>query len=68
MHRPVAKQWLCKQRPLLGNARYIHGAKIGKGVFYVVRAATVAMQLHTKDTSTTIEGCVFCVVRSEELS
>jgi hypothetical protein len=23
-HRPVAKQWLCKQRPLLRNVRNIH--------------------------------------------
>jgi hypothetical protein len=23
-YRPVAKQWLCKQRPLLGNARNMH--------------------------------------------
>jgi hypothetical protein len=23
-HRPVAKQWLCKQRPLLGNDRNAH--------------------------------------------
>jgi hypothetical protein len=23
-YRPVAKRWICKQQPLLGNARYIH--------------------------------------------
>jgi hypothetical protein len=25
-YRPVAKQWICKHRPLLDNARNIHAA------------------------------------------
>jgi hypothetical protein len=53
-YRPAAKHWLCKQRPLLGNAR---NNRIT--MFSVVCAATVAMQRRSKHTSTTIEGLCF---------
>jgi hypothetical protein len=32
-YRPVAKQWLCKQRPLLGNARNTYTTTIKSSVF-----------------------------------
>jgi hypothetical protein len=32
-YRPVAKRWLCKQRPLLGNARNIHARNNRRTVF-----------------------------------
>jgi hypothetical protein len=41
-YRPVPKQWLSKQQPLLGNARNTH-TTIEEQVFYVVRCAIVAM-------------------------
>jgi hypothetical protein len=41
-YRPVAKQWLCKQWPLLANARNIHAYNnrgiVGNDAFYSVRA------------------------------
>jgi hypothetical protein len=38
------------------------------GVFYVVRAATVAMHRRVNILLRQQRGCVFCVVRAEELS
>jgi hypothetical protein len=43
-YRPVAKQWLYKQRPLLGKARNIHSGNNRRKVFSVVRAAAVSGQ------------------------
>jgi hypothetical protein len=41
-YRPVAKRWLCKQRPLLGNASNIHAhnntVSVENDVFCLVRA------------------------------
>jgi hypothetical protein len=60
-YRPVGKRWLCKQRPLLGNARNIHARNNRRTLFVVVRAATVSGQRldkhvpATKDTNATIE-------------
>jgi hypothetical protein len=61
-YRPVAKQTLCKQRPLLGNAR-----NNGRTVFSVVRAEAVSGQRLSKhvpeamDTNTTTEErCFLC--------
>jgi hypothetical protein len=32
---PIAKQWLCKQRPLIGNARNMHATIEERG--YAIR-------------------------------
>jgi hypothetical protein len=58
-YKPVAKRWLCKQRPLLGNARNIHAHNNRRTVFYVVRVATVAMQRRGKQASAKIEALCF---------
>jgi hypothetical protein len=52
-YRKVTKQWLHKQRSLLGNAPTL------EGVIYLVFAATVAMKRHGKHASTVIEGLYF---------
>jgi steroid 5-alpha reductase family enzyme len=59
VYRPIAKLWLCKQQPLLGDARNIHEHNRRTVLFCVVHAATVAMQEHSKNTSTTIERLCF---------
>jgi hypothetical protein len=66
-YRPVAKRTLRKQRPFLGNGsvntfprQLMRTQQLSycwkRGVFYVVRAATVAMQRRGKHGSTTTEG------------
>jgi hypothetical protein len=66
-YRPVAKQRLYKQRPLLGNARNMHGRNNRRTVFSVVHAAAVSGQQlgrhvpFATDTSTMIENGVFYV-------
>jgi hypothetical protein len=66
-YRSDAKQWLCKQQPLLCSARNTHARNNWKRCFYVARPVTVAMQGRRKHTSTRIGGCVFCVVNAKEL-
>jgi hypothetical protein len=58
-YKPVAKRWLCKQRPLLGNARNIIACNNRRNVFYVVRAATVAVQRRGKHASAKIKALCF---------
>jgi hypothetical protein len=43
-YKPVAKRWLCKERPFLGNARNIHEHNNRRVLFSVVRVATVSRQ------------------------
>jgi hypothetical protein len=47
-YRPVAKQWFCKQRPLLDNACNMYARNNSycwkRGVFYVVRVVAVSEQ------------------------
>jgi hypothetical protein len=43
-YRPVAMWWLCKQQPLLGNARNIHARNNRRTVFSVVCATAVSRQ------------------------
>jgi hypothetical protein len=66
-YRPVAKQRLCKQRPLLGNARNMHARYNRRTVFSVVRAAAISGQRLGKHvpaatvTNVTIkERCLLC--------
>jgi hypothetical protein len=66
-YRPVADLWLCKQRPLLVNARNIHARNNRRTVFSVVHPATVSAQRLGKhmpvatDTNSTIEErCFLC--------
>jgi hypothetical protein len=49
-YRPVSKRWLCKQQPLLGNARYKH-ARNNK----ITVTQPVSRQRMGKQASTTIE-------------
>jgi hypothetical protein len=63
---PVTEQWLCKQRPLLGNACNIH-ASSNRTVCSVVRSADISGQRLGKhvpavmDTNATIEErCFLC--------
>jgi hypothetical protein len=53
-YRPVAK-WLCKHRPLLGNVSNMHATI--EWLFYVVRAATVAVQRRGKYVYTKMRPC-----------
>jgi hypothetical protein len=42
--RPVAREWICEQRPLLGNGRNKHARNnraVGGGVFYTVHVESV---------------------------
>jgi hypothetical protein len=56
-YRPVAKRLLCKQRPLLGNARNIYAPNNMRTVFPVVRTAAIAMQRRSKHMSTAKSPC-----------
>jgi hypothetical protein len=61
----VARQWIYKQRPLLGNARNIYARNNRRTVFSVVCAAAVSAQQlgkhvpATVDTNATIEERCF---------
>jgi hypothetical protein len=57
-YRPVTKQWLDKQWPLLGNACNTRKRRYKNGVFYVISTATIAEQRRGKHTST-IEALCF---------
>jgi hypothetical protein len=59
-YRPVVKQRLGKQWPLIGNARNIHARDNRRAVFLcVVRATIVVMQRSSKHTSKTTETPCF---------
>jgi hypothetical protein len=58
-YRPVAKQRLYKQRPLLGTACNIHTRNNIRTVFNVVCAATVTVQGRGKHAPTIVEGLCF---------
>jgi hypothetical protein len=55
-YRPGAKRWLCKQQPLLGNARYIHARKNRITVFHVARSAAVSGKQLSKQVPATTDA------------
>jgi hypothetical protein len=66
-YRPVAKEWLYKQRPLLSNTRNIQARNNRRTMFSMVRGAAVSGQQLGKhaptvtDTkATTEEWCFLC--------
>jgi hypothetical protein len=63
-YRPVAKQWLCKHRPLLVTSATFTHATIEERRFLCGprRDCCCATQRYNN------RGCVFCGVRAEELS
>jgi hypothetical protein len=66
-YRPAAKQWLGKQRPLLGNARNIQARDNRRTVFSMWSAPLPLLCNSAVNTHLQQRNCVFCVVRAEGL-
>jgi hypothetical protein len=62
-YRPVAKQWLSKQRPLLGSARNIHARN--NGVMQLVSKQRIGK--HAYNNRGMVENGVSCWVRAKWL-
>jgi hypothetical protein len=64
-YRPVAKQWICKQLPLLGNTRNLHARNNRRTVFSKWHALRPLLWNGAVNTPLQHQrDCVFCVVRA----